>query len=152
MKHVDRRLIVVGVLSILIGAVGAVDTLCWLTSCVVGWVLPDVSFTAHWDSGFQIYINVFILGLFVGPGILARIKLFRFAGLAVAVIWCLSGLGLLIELLSQPDMGYTAARTLICIVLALYGVWQFSVLRTPEVVRQFREWLDEDPLEEPGVD
>lgn len=142
---IAKQINLIATVVTLLGLDGVIETV-WFYATGTKGPLIDASFTLGWTS-FALYLNVYVPGIFIGPGLRTQTEAFRIFGMIFSVVWGLASVFLivimLLELPHAPNvlLAFGVAAMLALAIWSLkYFFWQFNVLRSHEAIKYFSEW------------
>jgi hypothetical protein len=142
---IAKQINLIATVVTLLGLDGVIETI-WFYATGTKGPLIDASFTLGWTS-FALYLNVYVPGIIIGPGLRTQTEAFRIFGVIFTVVWGLASVFLivimLLELPHAPNVFialYAATILAVAVWSLKYFFWQFNVLRGPASIKYFSEW------------
>jgi len=149
--NLEKRLKILSILSLVIGAIGVADTIEYYATGSDNWALPAFHFSLTFTWG-TLYFSWFVLGLVVAYGLRTRLEFFRIVGLIFAVLVTIAGVVCLILIPPAIAAGgvsiFIADVAFFGVAFIVFGVWSFRVLHGADVRQAFRH--DDDRKDLPG--
>jgi hypothetical protein len=145
---IEKQINSIATVVTIIGLLGVGNTV-WFYATGTRSQFFDVALTLGWTS-FVLYLNPFVPGIFIGPGLRTQTEFFRILGLIFSVVCVLAtgffGIIALVALPQAPNVLFLL-YLLTLLVLSVWGLkylfWQFNVLRGPDAIKYFSDGYDE---------
>ena len=140
----ENKVRIIAVIFTLLGLSGIGQTV-WFYVTGTKSPIPSAAITLDWPS-FALYLNFFVPGIIIGPGMRTRTALFRILGLIMSVVWALGTVfAIILSLFDLTQYPNPQTTTVMLLVVTLlfgflgYCVWQFTVLRAAESIKYFSD-------------
>ena len=141
MRRVPDRVKVIAVLALLLGALGIFNTI--YAGVHEGFPSFDVymGFTLNLPTG-PYRIDFFAFGLVIGIGLWLGDNIGRIVGVWISLLWIIGAAISTVGSMMWFTGGFINAMTgfrieAVDVVVLIYAIWQYNVLRSPNVRRTF---------------